>query len=506
MTNEQARQRDENLEALVRLGIDPNPYRYETTHHASEVLADFDRLSASKEAVSVAGRLMTIRGHGKSTFAHLQDASGRLQIYFKLDVLGEGAYEAVRLFDLGDIVGVRGSVFRTKMGEITVQAALVVFLAKCRTPLPEKWHGLRDAEIRYRQRYVDLLVNDEARRIVRLRAAVVRSLRAGLDERNFLEVETPVLQPIYGGAFARPFVTHHEALAIPLYLRISNELYLKRLIVGGLERVYEIARDFRNEGIDRTHNPEFSMLEFYQAYADYNDMMTVTESLVSRAVQDATGSPRVTYRGESVDFTPPWPRVGYFESLRRMTGDELRGADLVGVQRTAERLGIDLAGKVGLGQALDELFSETVVPGLVQPTFVTDFPVELSPLARRHRKDPGVVERFEVFAGGMELANAFSEQNDPEAQAAAFLLPQELRAAGDLEAQVTDLDYLRALRVGMPPTGGVGIGIDRLVMIAADASNIRDVILFPQLRPETGLPAGEDETPEDAGEAAESRA
>jgi lysyl-tRNA synthetase, class II len=490
--NELVRQREENLEALIRLGVDPAPYRFEVTHHADQARDAFEALSASGQAISLAGRLMTIRGHGKTTFADLQDASGRIQVYFKQDAMGESAYQVVKLLDLGDCIGVKGTLFRTKMGEITVQVTELTFLAKCRLPLPEKWHGLRDPEIRFRQRYVDLLVNEEARRLVGMRAAVIRSLRAGLDAEGYLEVDTPVLQPIYGGAFARPFVTHHEALGVPLYLRISNELYLKRLIVGGLERVYEIARDFRNEGIDRTHNPEFSMLEFYQAYADYNDMMPLTERLVADAMRAAGGRTQASYRGDTLDFTPPWPRKGYFEALREKTGIDFREVDEAGVRRAAGELGVDLGGQVGLGYAIDAIFSERVVPDLVQPTFIVDFPIELSPLARKHRLRPGVVERFEVFAGRMELANAFSEQNDPEAQAAAFQRQQELREKGNLEAQPTDEDYVRALRIGMPPTGGVGIGLDRLVMIAGDAANIREVILFPQLRPEGGREDGEE--------------
>ena len=497
MDNELVRQREENLAALRSLGVDAAPYRYDVTHHAEDVREAFDQLSTSGRVVSLAGRVMTIRGHGKTTFADVLDKTGRIQVYFKQDALGE-SYAGVKLLDLGDVIGVRGTLFRTKMGEITVQVSEWTFLTKCRLPLPEKWHGLKDPEIRFRQRYVDLLVNEESRRLVKVRAQVIRSLRAGLDALGYIEVDTPVLQPVYGGAFARPFVTHHEALGVPLYLRISNELYLKRLIVGGLERVYEIARDFRNEGIDRTHNPEFSMLEFYQAYADYNDMMTITERLVSEAVHVATGGYSVSYRGESLDFTPPWPRLGYFDALRQKTGIDFREVDEAGVRRAAGELGVDLKGQVGLGYAIDAIFSETVQDDLVSPTFIIDFPIELSPLARRHRSRPGVVERFEVFAAGMELANAFSEQNDPDAQAAAFERQQELRERGNLEAQPTDEDYVRALRIGMPPTGGVGIGIDRLVMIVGDAANIREVILFPTLRPESGREAAEDEVEEEA--------
>jgi lysyl-tRNA synthetase class 2 len=486
LTNEQVEQRGRNLEALKALGVDPYPYRYEVTHRARGVKETFDALAASRNEVALAGRLMAIRGHGKSTFAHLQDETDRIQVYFKLNILGETPYATVRLLDVGDLVGVRGTVFRTKTGEMTVEVHALTFLAKCLTPLPEKWHGLRDTEIRYRQRYLDLIVNREVRGIFEARAAIVRSLRRSLDARGFLEVDTPVLQPLYGGAFARPFVTHHEALDMPLYLRISNELYLKRLIVGGIERVYEIARDFRNEGIDRTHNPEFSMLEFYQAYADYTEVLELTEELVSEAVREATGGYTVVYQEHAVDFTPPWPRRPYYEVLNAAAGEDLAGAGETAVRAAARRLGVDLEGKAGIAQCVDAIFSEVVDPTLIQPTFITDYPREMSPLAKRNRADDRLVERFELFVAGMEVANAFSEQNDPEAQARAFAFQQQLREQGDLEAQVTDQDYLRALRLGMPPTGGVGIGIDRLVMIATGAASVRDVILFPQLRPETG--------------------
>ncbi len=492
MSNDQIQQRRENLEALRALGVEPYPYSYAVTHHADEVIEAFDALEASQEQVALAGRLMAIRSHGKSTFAHLADGRGRVQIYLKLNVVGEQSYEVVKLLDLGDWVGVKGPVFRTRTGEITVEVRELAFLSKCLRPLPEKWHGLKDTETRYRRRYLDLAVNDETRRIFRVRAALITALRSFLDGRGFLEVDTPVLQPIYGGAFARPFVTRHEALDMDLYLRISDELYLKRLIVGGLERVYEIARDFRNEGIDRTHNPEFSMLEFYQAFADYEEVLGMTEEMVSAAIKAATGSHQTTYRDHTIDFSPPWRRVRYFDALRESTGVDFSSLDEAQVRETAGRLGIDLGEKVGLGHAIDEIFSETVEPNLIQPTFVTDFPLELSPLAKKHRERSGVVERFELFAAGMELANAFSEQNDPAAQAEAFERQAALREEGDLEAQVTDTDFLRALEMGMPPTGGVGIGIDRLVMVVTGAQNIREVILFPQLRPEEGRSGSED--------------
>ncbi|NNF05677.1 MAG: lysine--tRNA ligase [Candidatus Eisenbacteria bacterium] len=469
------------------MGFDPYPYAYDVTHHAQDILDGFDGLVANETVVSVAGRMMARRSHGKSTFVHVQDKSGRIQVYFKLDILGEKNYELVKRLDLGDLIGVTGTLFETRTGEKTIQAKSITFLAKSLRPLPEKWHGLKDVEIRYRQRYLDLIVNEDTRKVFRARAAIVSAIRRFLDGRDFLEVDTPILQPIYGGAFATPFTTHHEALDMTLYLRISNELYLKRLIVGGMERVYEIARDFRNEGIDRSHNPEFSMLEFYQAYADYNEMMEVTEELVSEAIKAATGSYQTAFGGHSLDFTPPWDRVRYFDAIQKATGVDILGADDAALRALCDRLKIDLEGKVGRGQLVDAIFSETVEPNLIKPTFLTDFPREISPLAKKHRDDDRVVERFEVFVGGMELANAFSEQNDPAAQEAAFDDQAELRTAGDAEAQVKDHDYIRALETGMPPTGGVGIGIDRLVMLATGMENIREVILFPQLRHEDGL-------------------
>jgi lysyl-tRNA synthetase class 2 len=395
---------------------------------------------------------------------------------------------------VGDWIGVEGAVFRTRTGEITVKVDSVDLLAKSMRPLPEKWHGLKDPETRFRQRYADLFTNLEVREVFRRRARLVSAIRSFLDEQEYLEVETPVLQPLYGGAFARPFVTEHNALGMPLYLRISNELYLKRLIVGGFERVYEFARDFRNEGMDRSHNPEFTLLEYYQAFADVHDMMTLTERLVGHAVQAATGGLTVTWQGQALDFTAPWPRLSMLDEVGRVVGEDVSALDPAQLGRLTAARGIGTRPGTGAGGLLDALFSELVQPGLTQPCFVVDFPVETSPLARVSRVRPGVVERFEVYVGGMELANAFSEQNDPAAQRAAFEAQMNLRAAGDDEAQVMDHDYVRALEYGMPPTGGVGIGIDRLAMLVTDSRSIRDVVLFPQLGPEEGLgQAGDDD-------------
>jgi lysyl-tRNA synthetase class 2 len=486
-------QRREKLARWRALGIEPWAYRYEPTHGAAELLARGDAVTeADGERVRIAGRVMTLRGHGKAGFAHLLDGTGRIQVYFRADQLGE-AFGRYELLDVGDWVGVEGPLFRTRTGEITVRAQSLELLAKALRPLPEKWHGLRDPETRFRQRYADLFMNLEVRETFRRRARLVSAMRAALDARDFLEVETPVLQPLYGGAFARPFVTSHQALGLELYLRISNELYLKRLIVGGLERVYEFSRDFRNEGMDRSHNPEFTMLEFYQAYADVHDVMDLTEALVTGAVQAAAGTLRIPYQGATLDFTPPWPRISMIDAVSEKVGEKVDGLDPARLARHAARLGVETRPGVGAGVLVDELFSSLVQPGLEQPCFVVDHPVETSPRARASRTREGVVERFEVFAAGMELGNAFSEQNDPDAQRRAFEHQMARRAGGDEEAQVLDRDYLRALEYGMPPTGGCGIGIDRLTMLVTDSRSIREVILYPQLRPEEGL-----EEPEDA--------
>ncbi len=481
------RQRAEKLARWRALGTAPYAYRYEPTHHAAEVLGWGDAVTPEPgRHVRVAGRVMSLRGHGKAGFAHVLDGSGRLQVYFRADALGE-AFARYELLDVGDWIGVEGPVFRTRTGEITLRAEGLELLSKAMRPLPEKWHGLRDPETRFRQRYVDLFMNTGVREVFRRRARLVSAMRAFLDERGFLEVETPVLQPLYGGAFARPFVTRHHALDMDLYLRISDELYLKRLVVGGLERVYEFSRDFRNEGMDRAHNPEFTLLEYYQAFADVHDMMELTEALVRRAVEAATGGLTVTWQGRALDFGAPWPRLSMLDEVGRAVGEDVSGLDPARLARLCAARGIESRPGTGPGGLLDALFSELVQPALTGPCFVVDFPAEVSPLARASRARPGVVERFEMYAAGMELANAFSEQNDPAAQRAAFEAQMARRAQGDEEAQVMDHDYVRALEYGMPPTGGVGIGVDRLVMLVTDSHSIRDVILFPQLRPEEGL-------------------
>jgi lysyl-tRNA synthetase class 2 len=494
--SELIQQRREKLARWRALGVEPYAYAFDVTHHADALLARGEQVTEepSAEPVRIAGRVMTLRGHGKAGFAHLLDGSGKIQLYFRADHLG-AAFERYELLDVGDWIGVAGRLFRTRTGEITVRVDGLELLAKAMRPLPEKWHGLRDPETRFRQRYADLFMNLEVRETFRRRSRLISALRAHLDAQGYLEVETPVLQPLYGGAFARPFVTRHHALDMDLYLRISNELYLKRLIVGGLERVYEFSRDFRNEGMDRTHNPEFTMLEYYQAFADVYRMMDVTEALVCGAVQAVRGGLEMEYQGRPLDWSPPWTRLSMLDAISHKVGEDVSDMEAARLERLARARGLSTRPGTGSGGLLDTLFSELVQPEIVKPTFVVDFPIEVSPLARVSRARPGVVERFEVMVHGMELANAFSEQNDPDAQAQAFADQMARRERGDEEAQMMDLDYLRALEYGMPPTGGVGIGIDRLAMLLTDARSIRDVVLFPQLRPEEGRAELDDEEP-----------
>ena len=497
--------------ALEALGVPAFAYRFERSHTAQDALALYrDEQGEDGPPVVIAGRIESLRHQGKTAFAHLEDGTGRIQVYFRRDRLGP-AWELVELLVLDDHVGVRGRLFRTRKGEVTVRAegptpegslhgpeAPVVMLAKSLRPLPRGktriegdettvYGGLQDPEVRYRQRYADLAVHPEVRDVFRLRARAIAWIRRYLDDRGFLEVETPVLQPLYGGAAARPFVTHHNALDMPLYLRIADELYLKRLLVGGLERVYEIGHDFRNEGMDRTHNPEFTMLEAYQAYADYGDMMELVEGLVGGLVEYVLGTRRIERYGTTLDFTPPFRRVTFIEGIRERAGLDLRTASDEEMRRVLLRRGEPAEAVEPLtgGRLQDEVFRVFLEPELVQPTFVLDYPKPLSPLAKEHRSDPALTERFELFIGGKELANAFSELNDPDDQRRRFEDQVRQRAAGDQEAHTFDADYIRALEYGMPPAGGVGIGIDRLLMIVADQPSIRDVILFPAMRPES---------------------
>jgi lysyl-tRNA synthetase, class II len=489
--------RREKRAALEAAGIAPFAYRYERSHLAADAVALYDdAMGENGPSVAVAGRIVALRSQGKTTFMHVEDASGRVQVYLKRDLLG-AAWDLIELLDLDDHIGVRGTLFRTRTGEVTVRATEVTLLAKSLRPLPRgktqagtdrvtTFGGLTDPEVRYRQRYADLAVHADVRAVFRLRAKAISYLRRRLDALGFLEVETPVLQPLYGGAAARPFVTHHNALDMPLYLRIADELYLKRLLVGGLERVYEIGHDFRNEGMDRTHNPEFTMLELYQAYADYSDMMTLTESLVVGVLDECLGGRVIERSGTRLDFTPPFARVRFIEAVQQRCGLDLRRATDDEMRRVLRTRGVEADAVKDLvgGKLQDEVFKTVLEPELVQPTFVMDYPRALSPLAKVHRTDPELTERFELFVGGRELANAFSELNDPDDQRRRFEEQGRQRAAGDEEAHAFDADYIRALEYGMPPAGGMGMGVDRLLMLVADQPSIRDVILFPAMRPE----------------------
>ena len=477
------------LAELESAGIDPYPPRYSVRHLAADLHREYAGLSEDSDnqvpEVAMAGRLVSLRGHGKVTFGHLQDSSGKIQIFLSRDALTAGVYELCKKLDVGDHLGVEGSLFRTKTGELTVRVRSFQLLSKSLRPLPEKWHGLTDVETRFRQRYLDLIVNRRVVEAFRTRSRLITETRRFFEARGFLEVETPMMQPMAGGAMARPFVTHHNALHLTLYLRIAPELYLKRLVVGGFDRVFEINRSFRNEGTSTQHNPEFTMLEFYQAYADYRDLMVLTEELLPHLAKEVTGDQEVTYQGKRLSFAPPWPRLTLEEALVTVGGldaEGLRTED--GVRELARSHGITPLPGWGRGKVMGELFDATVEPKLHRPTFITDFPTELSPLAKAKPEDPAVVQRFELFAGGMEIANAYSELNDPREQRARFLDQLQRREQGDLEAHGLDEDFLRALEYGMPPAAGEGIGIDRLVMILTDAASIRDVILFPQLRPE----------------------
>jgi lysyl-tRNA synthetase class 2 len=488
--------RREKLDRLAARGVAPFGYRFQRSHAAGQVAAQLPEGAAEGPDVQVAGRIVAWRGHGKTAFAHLADDTGRIQLYFKRDQLGEEAFAILELFDVGDFVGVHGPLFRTRTGEVTIRVDRFELLAKSLRPLPfgkeevvdgqiVRHSGFADPDQRYRQRYADLAVHPEVRTLFRGRSRMVSALRHMLDSGGFLEVETPVLQPQYGGAAARPFVTHHRALDMPLYLRIADELYLKRLIVGGFDRVYEIGHDFRNEGIDRTHNPEFTMLEFYQAYADYQDMMTAVESLIAGAAKAVAADPAL--RARVPVLTPPFRRVQWVDSLNAAIGMDVLAQSDEWLREAAEGHGVTNVATLSRAKLLDELFQSAVERRLQEPTFVVDYPVELSPLAKPKRGNPALTERFELFANGKELANAFSELNDPIDQRRRLEVQAKMRAAGDEEASGVDEDYLRAMEYGMPPMGGVGIGIDRLYMYLTQTANIRDVILFPTLRPETRI-------------------
>jgi lysyl-tRNA synthetase, class II len=503
-------QRQKKLKAIAELGFDLYPRKWDFTHTLPQILTEYssraaEELEAQKIRVRIAGRVMTIRPHGKAGFAHLAGGGARLQIYVRLDAVGERDFELYKLLDLGDLVGADGYLFRTRTGELTVHAEHLHFLAKALLPLPEKWHGLTDVEIRYRQRYLDLMVNPEVREVFEKRSKLIGALREFLESEGYLEVETPMMQPLAGGAMARPFVTHHNALDMDLYLRVAPELYLKRLIVGGLDRVFEINRNFRNEGISTQHNPEFTMLEFYQAYADYQDMIALTERMLRHVAKAVVGSLEFDYAQHHISFVrferltmkeaivKYWPtdaaKVPKLEDLEnsRTTSKWVEAFNQWAAQSRQAGGGtqsIDLPPGTAPGMALQALFEAVSERHLIQPTFVVDYPLEVSPLSKQKPADPNFVERFELYIAGMEIANAFSELNDPAEQRDRFEYQQLLREKGDLSAHAIDEDYIRALSYGMPPTGGEGIGIDRLTMLLTNSHSIRDVILFPLLRPE----------------------
>jgi lysyl-tRNA synthetase class 2 len=499
---EQFAQRRAKLEEIQRLGVAPYPTRFERTATVQWVVARYgategDVLEAERPRAAIAGRVLGVRSFGKARFLVLSDGLERLQVYVRADAMDDRSFQIVTHVDLGDHIGVEGRLFRTKTKELTVWAERVEFLVKGLLPLPEKWHGLTDIEIRYRQRYLDLIVNPDSRRVFETRARVVASIRGFLDTRGFLEVETPMMQPIAGGALARPFVTHHNALDLELYLRVAPELYLKRLVVGGFERVYEINRNFRNEGISTQHNPEFTMLEFYEAYVDYHHLITLTETMLSHVVGEVTGSTDTRFGDHIVSFAPPYQRLSLRAAAAEAATDRLREAgttvrvpvteaDLRDRHRAAEVarvMGVEIAAADGAGKIAMALFEALWEDRLMQPTFVYDFPTEVSPLSKQKADDPDTVERFELYAGGFEIANGFSELNDPAEQRRRFEAQLRDRAAGNTEAHRMDEDYIRALEYGLPPTAGEGIGIDRLVMLITNSPSIRDVILFPLMRP-----------------------
>lgn len=484
--NEMLKVRREKMEAFKELGVAPFGHRYEVTDYAEDIKKNNDGLEGEEEGpeVNIAGRLMAIRGHGKASFCTLNDRTGNIQVYFKIDVLGEEKYKKqFRKLDIGDIVGIRGVVFKTHRGEVTVRVEDFELLSKSLRPLPEKFHGLQDVDIRYRQRYLDLIMNQDVRETFRRRTKTINSIREYLDERGYLEVETPVLSTIAGGAAARPFITHHNTLDIDLYLRIATELNLKRLIVGGLDRVYEIGRIFRNEGMDVRHNPEFTSIEFYQAFADYTDMMDLTEGIVVNAAMKVLGTPVINYQGVEIDLSKV-KRISMNDAVKEATGKDFMSCETVEeARKMADEIGVPYEERHGIGGILNAAFEEKVEETLMQPTFITGHPTEISPLAKRNADDPRITDRFEFFIYGRELANGFTELNDPIDQKGRFEDQLKQREAGDDEAHGMDEDFVMALEYGLPPTGGVGIGIDRLVMFLTDAASIRDVLLFPTMKP-----------------------
>ncbi len=480
------KERFKKLENLEKKGINPYPHRYKISHRISQIIDSYDQLTTGEHSgkrTKVAGRIVSLRPMGKATFFDLRDSSGQIQGYGNLGKLNKEKYELLTELDVGDFIGCEGEVFKTKRGELSVMVADFKLLAKALRPLPEKWHGLKDVETRYRKRYLDLIANEESRNIFIKRSHIIKAMRKFLDKREFLEVETPILQPVYGGASARPFKTYHNALDQELYMRISNELYLKRLIIGGLGRVYEIGKDFRNEGISTQHNPEFTQMECYGAYFDYRDMMKLTEELIAYIAREVLNTTEITYQGHQIDLSGEWKKITLRDALKEAIGVDIKGCS--GKEELEEKLKarkIDYDNQPTYGKLIDELFDEYVERSLIDPTFIMDYPVEISPLAKKKPGEERWVERFEPFIGGLELGNAFTELNDPADQRERFFHQEEMRKMGDEEAQTYDEDFLTAMEYGMPPTGGLGIGIDRLVMLFTNCTSIKEVILFPTLR------------------------
>ncbi len=483
-------QRRSKAEELRKLGIDPYPYKYTVENYSAEIKKEHDKrqdFAADQFPVKIAGRIMSMRGHGKVGFAHIRDSTGEIQIYIRRDNIGEQVYdELYKRLDIGDIIGVEGWIFRTRTEELTVHVEELVLLTKSLRSLPEKWHGLKDKETRYRQRYVDLIANPDVKEVFLARTKIVKTIRNFLDTRGFVEIETPVLQPIYGGATARPFKTYYNDLERDVYLRIADELYLKRAVVGGIDRVYEISKDFRNESIDKNHNPEFTMLELYQAYSDYEDIMRLTEEMVAHTAQKLHGTTVITYQGEEIDFAPPWQRIPMLDAIRDALGVDIKDLSREELTKLALEHHLETQNEMPRGKIINLFFEEFVEKHIIQPTFITDYPVEISPFAKKKRGDDKLTERFEIFICRLEIGNAFSELNDPVDQRERFMDQAKQREAGDEEAHMMDEDFIRALEYGMPPTGGMGMGIGRLTMLLTDMPSLRDVILFPHMRPEDG--------------------
>ena len=482
--NEQMQVRIDKMHKIEEHGWKPFGHRYLWTHRAADIAAQFEELSANETQVKMAGRVMAIRGHGKTCFMDMQDKTGRIQVYVRKDVIGEENYALIKLMDIGDTVGVTGTAFRTHMGELSIKADAIEMLSKSLRPLPEKWHGLKDVETRYRQRYVDLIVNPEVRDTFVKRSQIIKSVREVLDSHDFLEVETPILNTIAGGAAARPFISYHNALDMQVYMRIAPELYLKRLIVGGMDRVYEMGRVFRNEGIDNRHNPEFTSVEIYQAFADYRDMMDLTEEVVVKTAEKVLGTTSIVYEGTPIELGSPWKRMSMIEAVKEYSGKDFTNVtDLEEARAIAKELNVAIEPTFGIGKIINACFEEYVEDKLIQPTFITGHPKEISPLAKSNPENPEITDRFEAYIYGREICNGFTELNDPIDQKERFLKQVEERANGDEEANMMDEDFVNALEFGLPPTGGLGIGIDRLVMFLTDSSTIRDVLFFPTMKP-----------------------